>query len=272
MNSWDHIVNQIATYSVDILGAVLILIAGWIVAGWIRGLVRRRAERSARIDDTLAPILATLAYYLAIIFVIIMVLAQFGVQTASIIAALGAAGIAIGLALQGTLSNVAAGMMILFLKPFRVGDFIAGGGVMGTVTELSLFSTTMKTFDGVFVMVPNRDLADSAITNFSRLPTRRMDVAVGIAYSDDVDKGLDLLRGLVERDERVLKDPAPQVMVTELADSAVTLTMRVWANTDVYWDLLWDLNRAAKIELDKAGFTIPFPQREVHVYREGPQT
>ena len=252
-------------YAIQIIGALAILIAGWIVAGWLYRRIKRRMLASPRFDNTMAPVTAAIVRYAILIFVLVAVLAQFGVQTTSLIAALGAAGLAIGLALQGTLSNIASGVMLLFLKPVETGDYIDAGGIAGTVDEIGLFATKMHTFDGVYQFVPNNQIWNSEIKNYSRLPTRRMDVSVGIAYSDDVAGAMKVLSDILAGDDRVLGDPEPQVMVTELGDSAVTINMRCWANRGDYWGLLFDLNRRALVDIQAAGYSIPFPQRDVHL-------
>jgi len=182
-----------------------------------------------------------------LIFVIVAVLSNFGVETTSIIAVLGAAGLAIGLALQGTLSNIAAGVMILILRPLKIDEFIEAGSISGTVVEITLFTTLLKTPDGVFISAPNSQIWNSAIKNYSRNPTRRLDIKVGISYDDDVDAALEFLKNLVASDERVLKDPEPMSFVATLGESSV------------------DLTRKSKTELEAAGFSIPFPQRDLHV-------
>jgi small conductance mechanosensitive channel len=259
--------QQLLAYGLDVIGAILLLVAGWIVAGFARRRLQHLFRRTGRIDETLAPFLTNVVRYAILAIVLVLVLGQFGVQTASIIAVLGAAGLALGLALQGTLQNVAAGLMLLFIRPFKVGDYIEAGGGAGTVDEINLFVTEMHTFDGVYLAVPNADIWNSAIKNYSRLPTRMLEVEVGIAYDDDIDRALTMLQDLMTADARVLKDPAPQVMVAALADSAVNLKMRCWASIDDYWDLVWDLNKRIKEVVEAAGMTIPFPQRDVHLFR-----
>lgn len=257
-------------YSLDFLGAILILLVGWSVAGWAGRAVRRLIDRSPRVDSTLKPLLASIVRYGILIIVLIAVLAQFGIQTTSIIALLGAAGIAIGLALQGTLSNIAAGVMLLFLRPFKVGEYIDADGIAGTVTEIGLFTTELTTFDGVYVSAPNSAVWNRTIRNFSRLPTRRIDLSVGISYDDDVDRAMAILSDLLSGDDRVLPEPGPQVMVTDLSDSAVVVNMRCWTEASNFWDLSFDLRKAAKARLEAAGITIPFPQRHIHVSGPAP--
>lgn len=254
-------------FGLDLFGALVVLIAGWIVAGWARRGVRRVLDRVPHLDETLKPVIASVARYGILILVVIAVLAQFGVQTTSIIAVLATAGLAIGLALQGTLQNIAAGIMLLFLRPFRIGDYIDAEGVAGTIDEIGLFTTDMHTYDGVYVQVPNAQLWNHAIRNYSRLPTRRLDIVVGISYADDIDKTQAALMDLLENDTRVHGDPAPEVMVMELAESSVNLNLRCWTDAGNYWSLRFDLTKAAKQRLDAEGITIPFPQRDVHLYQ-----
>jgi small conductance mechanosensitive channel len=258
-------------YGLDAIGALAILIVGWIVANALSRSVRNKLAKSGRIDPTLRPVIGNMVRYLILILVLIAVLAQFGVQTASIIAVLGAAGLAIGLALQGTLQNIAAGFMLLFLRPFNVGDYIDAGGVAGTAEEIGLFVTTLMTPDGVFITVPNSQIWNSSIKNFSRNPTRRIDLTVGIGYDDDIGKGQEVLMGLATNDSRVLKDPAPQVLVTSLGDSSVNLNLRIWTAGSDYWPTLFDLTKAAKLEIEAAGLSIPYPQRDLHIIDGGLQ-
>jgi len=261
--------DMLTNYGMDILGAVVLLIIGWNVAGWVQRLVARGLDRIPRMDETLKPFIARLVWWVIIIFVLVAVLNQFGVQTTSIIAVLGAAGLAIGLALQGTLANVAAGVMLLILRPFNAGDYVDAGGDSGTVVEVGLFNTELRTFDGLCRMIPNAKIWGNTITNFSRNPTRRLDIPVGVSYGDDVNGAMAVLMKMLEADDRVLDDPVPEVMVKELGDSAVVLNLRCWAGRDDYWAAVWDVTRNAKLALDKAGYTIPFPQRDIHIVSGG---
>ena len=253
------------TYGLDLVGAVLLLIGGWIVASWVRRMLVKRLGAVRGADRTLVAFLANVARYVILIVVLIAVLAQFGIQTASILAVLGTVGLGVGLALQGTLSNIAGGLVLLFLRPFRAGDFVDAGGQSGTVEEIGLFNTEMTTFDGVYLTVPNSQIASSPILNYSRNATRRIDIPVGIAYEDDVEKGMAVLAGLLDQDDRVLRDPAPEVMVLELADSSVNINMRCWTKSDDFWALKFDLTRNAKAAVEDAGLSIPFPQRDIHI-------
>jgi len=254
----------ILAYAVNVISAVVILVLGWLFSAWLGRVTRRKLEHMPRVDVTLIPLVASGIRYFVMTVVIIAVLARFGIQTASILAVLGAAGLAIGLALQGTLANVASGIMLLVVRPFCVGDYIDGSGVAGTVKEIGLFATELETFDGVYVLVPNRQLFDSAITNYSRLPFRRIDVPVGISYQDDIEKALAVAMDVLKSDERVLTDKPTQTMVMGLGDSSVDLNLRCWAAREHYWDLLFELKKSIKLRLDAEGISIPFPQRDVH--------
>jgi small conductance mechanosensitive channel len=252
-------------YGVDIAGAIVLLVVGWTVAGWIRRVIRRTLDRVPVLDETLKPFIANLVRYAVLIFVLIAVLNQFGVQTTSIIAVLAATGLAIGLALQGMLANVASGVMLLFLRPFNVGEYVEAGGIAGTVAEIGLFNTEIKSSAGPGLVVPNSKIWDGPITNFSRNPTRRFDIAVGIGYDDDIDGAMALLKGLLTGDDRVLDDPEPLVVVQELGDSAVIINLRAWTRSGDYGATVWDLNKEIITELQATGYSIPFPQRDVHI-------
>lgn len=255
----------LTTYAFSVIGAVIILVVGFMVAGWAqRGVFRLVNHRG---EATLAHFLAGVARYAVIVMVLVMVMQQFGVKTASIIAALGAAGLAIGLALQGTLQNIAAGVMLLFLKPFRIGDFIDTGSVKGTVEEVGLFATELKTYDGLFVLAPNSSIWGSEITNYSRHRQRLFDLSVGIGYGDNIDLALDTLRDLVANDPRVLADPAPFIFVKTLGDNAVEVVARVWIGASDWWTASRDLTKQAKQAFDRKGITIPYPQQDVYLHR-----
>lgn len=254
-------------YLIQIAQALVILVVGWIIAGWMKALTRRSLDRMKRMDATLKPLLSNIVRYTIIIFTIVAVLAHFGVQTASIIAVVGAAGLAIGLALQGTLQNIAAGIMLLLLRPFRNGDYIEAGGIGGTVQEIGLFTTLLNTADGVFISAPNSTLWNGTIKNYSKNSTRRIDLDVGVSYDDDVNGAMEVLRTVMADDSRVLTDPVPEVMVVALADSSVNIRMRCWVNGSDYWGMLWHMNREAKLRLDAKGFTIPYPQQDVYMHQ-----
>jgi len=237
---------------------------GRIVAGAVRRALRRRLERSGA-DPALVPFFSGTVYYLVLAAVIIAVLGLFGIQTASLIALLGAAGLAVGLAMQGTLSNFAAGVMLLAFRPFRPGDYVDAGGTAGTVKEIGLFATELATPDNVKIIAPNAAVWGHVIRNYSANDTRRNDLVVGIGYGDDIARALETIRSVLDADPRVLADPEPVVAVSELGDSSVDLVVRPWCTKDDYWALRFDLVRKLKEALEAAGCTIPFPQRDVHL-------
>lgn len=252
-------------YSFSILGAIILLIAGFVVAGVVERASYRGLGRVRGFDETLKRFFSKVARYGVLIISIVAVLAQFGVQTASILAALGAAGLAIGLALQGTLQNIAAGIMLLVLRPFRVGEYVDAGSVSGTIVEIGLFATELKSIDGLFVLAPNSELWNSPVTNYSRNAVRRADISIGIGYDDDIDLAQTTLSGLIDGDDRVLAEPAPTTFVGELGDSAVAVTVRYWTKTPDWFQTKLDLTKAAKLAFDAKGISIPFPQRDVHL-------
>ena len=250
-------------HMMDNAGAFAVLIIGLLLAGIISRWVERAMTRSSRFEPTVANFLSSVVKYALWALVLVTVLAQFGVETTSILAALGGMALAVGLALQGTLSNVASGVMILVQKPFKVGEAISAGAVTGTVQQIGLFTTELKQFDGLFVMVPNSELWNQAIVNFTRHATRRLELVVGIGYGDSMDQARRELLALAEADDRVLDDPAPVTFVNSLDDSSVGIGMRVWCKTPDYLGLSWDLTEAAKARFDETGISIPFPQREI---------
>ena len=260
-----QIIELATTYALDVIGAVVILIVGWILAGWVGNRTRGALTKAPRVDNTLAPFLSNVVRYAILAFVLVAVLAQFGIQTASIIAVLGTIGLAVGLALQGTLSHFAAGVVLLILRPFRIDETIDAGGQLGTVTEIGLFATILRTPDGLFVYIPNGQLLNASIKNMSRNPTRRVDLVVGISYTDDVEKGLAIAKSVLEADDRILKDPVPETMVVGLGDNSVNINMRAWVAGGDYFPVLTALQKNVKQRYDAEGISIPFPQRDVHI-------
>jgi len=243
------------------MSGLFILIIGVIISRRLNQMLRQNLGRIKGFDPTLIPLAASVVKYAILLVALVAALGSFGIQTTSIIAVLGAAGLAIGLAIQGTLSNVASGVMLILLRPFQVGDWIESAGHSGTVTEVGLFTTVITTFDNVYISVPNSTIWSATIINHSRNDTRRMDIDIGIAYKTDLDHAEKALLSLTE-DERVLKDPAAQFMVVRFDDSAVIVRLRLYARNDIYWPLYWELMRKVKPTLDNANIEIPFPQRE----------
>jgi small conductance mechanosensitive channel len=248
-----------------VLAAVVILAAGWMVAGWIRNLTRRGLERG-RVDGALVPFVAKLVYYSVLAVVVIAALNRLGVATTSVVAIFGASALAVGLAMQGTLSNFASGVMLLVFRPFGLGDYVDIGGTAGSVMEIGIFATILKSPDNIMITVPNSQIYGSTISNFNGYETRRVDMVMGIAYDDDIQTALDTIHRIVTADERVLADPEPQIAVSNLGDSSVDIVVRPWCASGDYWALKFDLTRKLKEGLESAGCSIPFPQRDVHMY------
>lgn len=264
----EQVYAVLATYGLNVLGALAIIVIGFIAAGWARKAVERAFSRSSRSDPTLVKFFGSLVRYAVIAFVIIAALQQFGVEATSLVAVFGAAGLAIGLALQGTLSNVAAGVMLLMFRPFKIGDFIDAGGQAGTVKEVGLFTTEMSTPDNVKIIVPNGQIWGQAIKNFSANPTRRVDLVMGIDYADNIDTAMATINRVIGEESRAMSDPEPVVVVGELADSSVNIIVRVWCNAGDYWGVRWDLTKKLKEQLEADGCSIPFPQRTVHMVQD----
>ncbi len=263
--TFDTILIWLTTNAISILIGLIILIVGWTLAGFARRTVRGMLEGSSRIDKTIAPVVADVARYAILVVAIIMALAQMGVETTSILAVLGAAGLAIALALQGTLSNIAAGVMLIWLRPIAVGEYIDTGSVSGTVLEIGLFATRLKAADGVYVFAPNSTIWNTRITNYSREKTRRLDLTIGISYANDMQKARDVLMKMVADEKRVLADPAPAVHVATLGASSVDMLLRVWVPSAAYWEILYAFTERAKRDFDAAGLSIPFNQLDVHL-------
>lgn len=258
----------LAEWGLAVLGAIVLLLVGRWVAMWARRATGRASER-ADVDPTLAGFLSVAVYWLVLIFVIVAALGVFGIPTASFVAVLGAAGLAIGLAFQGTFSNFASGVMLLLFRPISVGDFVEVGDTSGTVTGIGIFSTTLDTTDNVRTIVPNSQIFGETIKNYSANETRRIDLVIGVDYGDDLQLAKETILRVIEADDRVLADPAPLVAVDELGGSSVNFVVRPWVKTPDYWDARRDLLRALKEEVEAAGLSFPYPQRDVHLFEEG---
>lgn len=253
------------TYGLKILLAVVVLIIGlWIIKAILNALGKNMEKRN--VDATLRQFLRSLLSMLLKIMLIISVISMLGVEMTSFVAILAAAGLAVGMALSGTLQNFAGGAMLVIFKPFKAGDFIDAQGYMGTVKEIQIFNTILKTPDNKTIIIPNGGLSTSAMTNFSTEPQRRVDFTFGIGYGDDIDKAKKVIEGLIAADDRILKDPAPFIAVSELADSSVNFAVRVWADAGNYWGIFFDMTEKVKKSFDKEGISIPFPQTDVHVH------
>jgi small conductance mechanosensitive channel len=266
MNFWVENSPFILSVGYNLLLVVAVFIVAGIISNTVKSSISKSGKRIKRMDPTLIPLFAGIAGYAVYIVAVVIVLDIFGVNTNSIVALMGAAGLAVGLALKDTLSNIASGIMMLILRPFKVGDYITFSGTGGSVEEISLFTTILRTPDGQYISAPNSNVWASTIQNSTRNGTRRMDVVVGVAYDDNLDAGFRALQQLVEEEPRFLTDPAPQVMVQSLGDSSVNLQIRAWATVDDYWTIWWEMQKKVKVAVEAAGLTIPFPQRDVHHY------
>jgi small conductance mechanosensitive channel len=259
--------EYLAEYGLKVLGALIIFLIGrWlakILSQWIE-----KALIKARFDKTLAKFIKNLSNILILVCVIMAALAPLGIETAQFAVALGAAGLAIGLALQGSLSNFASGFLLIIFHPFKVGDFIEAAGTKGTVKEIQIFNTIINTPDNIRVIIPNSKVTDGNILNYTTNGTRRVDLIIGVSYEDDLKEAKRTIESVLASDERVLKDPAPTVAVSELADSSVNFVVRPWVKAADYWDIYFGMTAQIKLALDENNITIPFPQRDVHIKNE----
>jgi len=259
---------MLVKYGLSIIGAIAILIVGLIIAKWAGKRVEASLRRSKRFDDTVTPLIAKTVRIIIIAVTILAVLNRFGVETASLIAVLGTVGLAIGLALQGTLSNIASGIMLLVLRPFSVGDIVDIGNTSGVVDEIGLFVTEMHTFDNIAITMPNSKIWGNEIKNYTQNDKRRVDMEFGIAYDDDMDKAMNIVKEVLAADERVLEEPEPLVAIGNLGDSAVVIRVRPWTQTANVWPLRYDITKRIKERFDEEDVSFPFPQRDVHLFRE----
>lgn len=260
--------NTVATCGLQLLAALLIFLIGRWAAGGVRGLVHRLLTKR-QVEGTIISFVSNLAYIAIMTFVVLAALSKLGVQTTSFIAVIGAAGLAIGLAFQSSLSNFAAGFLLILFQPFKKGDFIEGAGTAGIVEEIQIFTTRLLTPDNKLIIVPNSKLMGDNIVNYSAKETRRVDLKFGVSYGDDLKKVKAVLQRIVGAEPRVLKDPAPTIAVSELADSSVNFVVRVWVKSADYWPVFFDTTEKVKLTFDAEGITIPFPQRHVHVHHNG---
>jgi small conductance mechanosensitive channel len=254
-------------YGLKILGAIVILVVGQIVAKTVTKLVKRLMEKS-KVDGTLVGFVGNLVHVALMTFVIIAALGQLDVKTASFVAVLGAAGLAVGLALQGSLSNFAAGVLILLFRPFKSGDLVEAAGTLGVIEEIHIFTTVLKTPDNKKVIVPNSSITGGNVTNYTANDTRRVDMVVGVGYGDDLKKVRSAIEAVLNENELILKDPEPTIGVVELGDNSVNVAVRPWAKTDDYWTVFFGTLEALKVRFDAEGISIPYPQRDVHLFQE----
>ena len=260
--AWVFVTNNY----LPVVSAIVILILGRMAAGWARKLARKGLE-SGEVDATLVPFVAKLVYYGVMAVVVIAALNRLGVATTSVVAIFGAASLAVGLAMQGTLANFASGVMLLIFRPFDIGDYVDAGGTVGTVMEIGIFSTTLRSPDNIKITVPNSQVYGTTISNYNGNDTRRVDLVMGISYDDNIQTAIDTIRKIVTAHELVHADPEPQIAVANLGNSSVDLVVRPWCNTADYWALKFDLNRSLKEGLEGAGCSIPYPQTDVHLHQ-----
>ena len=264
---WSEIQTLGFEFGVKLVVAILIFYLGRMVASLATKGIRKIME-SQSVDPILVGFVSSLVHWTLMAFVIIAAITELGIQTASLIALLGAAGLAVGLALQGSLANFAAGVLIVLFRPYRVGDFVEAGGVAGTISQVQILTTVLNTPDNKEITVPNSQIMGTIITNYSANATRRVDLTIGVSYGDDIDKVRRVIRDLVDADSRILKEPACLIAVSELADSSVNFHVRPWVKTADYWAVYFDLTEAIKKRFDAEKISIPFPQRDVHVFQQ----
>lgn len=259
----DTIIYYITVYGLKLIGSIAIFVIGRKIAQFLVSITKKIMEKT-KLDETLSKFLANVLYGVLLIVIVLSALSNLGVNTTSFVAILGAASLAVGLAFKDTFSNIGAGVLLIFFRPFKVGDFVNAGGEAGVVEEINLFSVLMKTGDNKRIIIPNSGVIGKTITNFSANATRRVDLTFGIGYEDDLKLAKQTLLDVVNADERVLKDPAPFVAVSELADSSVNFVVRVWVNSADYWGVYFDTTEKVKLTFDEKGISIPFPQMEIN--------
>lgn len=263
---WEKINDVVITFGPRLIGAIITLIIGWWIIKIIQRSIRKSFEKR-EMEPSLRGFLNSMIGILLKVLLLISVVGMIGVQMTSFIAILGAVGLAVGLALSGTLQNFAGGVVILLFKPFKVGDYIDAQGHSGSVNEIQIFNTILKTPDNKTIIIPNGGLSTGSMINYSTEPRRRVDFVFGIGYGDDVDKARAVIQKLIDGDDRILKDPAPFIAVSELADSSVNLVVRVWAEASNYWGIYFDMHEKVYKTFDKEGLNIPFPQMDLHVHK-----
>ncbi|MDR1655174.1 MAG: mechanosensitive ion channel [Treponema sp.] len=262
---WDNYSNDIFSLVQKIVVALVIIIAGMMINHTLKKIINRTVQSRIHLDETIASLLRIILRYALFIICLIMILQNFGFNTASLLAILGAAAVAVGLALKDTLGNIAAGIILLFLRSYGKGDFIEFGAFMGTVKEIGLFTTILETPDGIFISAPNSSIWNVPLKNYTRNGKRRMDFSVGISYGDSIDEAFKMMQDIVAGEDRFLKSPAPQIVVQSLGESSVNICLRAWADNSVYWNIYWDQMRNIRGRIESAGLRIAFPRRDIHI-------
>ena len=267
---WAELIELLKTTGVDLAINIVTAIAIFIIGKWVASLITKAVRslmQKQEIDKTLETFVTNLVRLVLMVFVIIAAIGAVGIQTTSLIAVLGAAGLAVGLDLQGSLSNFAAGVLIVLFRPYKVGDFVEAAGISGAVVSVQILTTILKTGDNKQVIVPNSQIMDSVITNYSTNETRRVDMMVGVSYDDNLDKVRKTIEEIIAADDRILEEPACQIAVSELADSSVNFVVRPWVQTADYWAVMFGLTETIKKRFDEEGISFPFPQQDVHLYK-----
>ncbi len=261
-----QLTEMISKYGISVLAAILIFVLGRFVTNLVTKALRKAMERH-QVEPSLVGFACSMAHVALMAFVIVAALSRLGVQTTSFVAIVGAAGLAIGLALQGSLSNFAAGVLILIFKPYRVGDYVAAGGGEGTIEEIGIFTTTLLTLDNRTQILPNAIATSGLIENYSKQGTRRLDLVAGVSYGDDIKKVKGILKEILDNEPRILPEPEPTIGLMEMGDSSINFAFRPWVKVEDYWDLFFELQEKIKTRFDEEGVTIPFPQRDVHLFK-----
>ena len=262
---WAYHSDKILEIGMELIASLIIIVIGTLISKGLNRLIKKAANSKLNVDGTVSIILRHIISYGIFIICVIMILNIFGVNTTSLLALLGAAGLAVGLALKDALGNIASGIILFFLGSYRLGEFIEFGSFIGTVKEINLFATILETPDGIYISAPNSSIWGNPVKNYSRNGKRRMELAVRISYSDSLDTAFQVLNEIASSETRFLKDPAPQIIVQSLQDSSVNLVIRAWAENKHYWDIYWEKVRMLKEKIEEAGLHIPFPQNDVHV-------
>ncbi len=263
----EKVLNALSLYGMKVLAAVIILVVGLWLAKKIKSCFVTTLQKK-EVDPTLVGFFSSMLHGALVVFIVIAAISKLGIQTTSFVAVIGAAGLAVGLALQGSLSNFASGVLLILFKPFKAGDVIKAGGELGVVVEVGILTTELKTPDNVKIIMPNSAIMGGSITNISAHPTRRVDMTVGVGYGDDLNKAKQIMEDILAADERVLKDPAVTIAVANLGDSSVDFVVRPWVNSADYWAVKFDFTKAVKEKFDAEGVSIPFPQRDIHVFQQ----
>lgn len=259
--------SLVTAYGMKVIGAIATLIIGIWIAKWL-ARISGKVLNKRNVDPTLTKFASSVVKVALITFVIISAISQVGIETTSFVAVIGAAGLAVGFALQGSLSNFASGLMLIIFKPIKVGNYIEGGGASGTVESIGIFVTTLTTPDNKVIYIPNSALTGNNIVNYSTKDTRRVDMVFGIGYSDDIDNAKSVIKSILENDNRILKEPSTQIVLSELADSSVNIVVRPWVNSKDYWPVYFDTTETVKKKFDEHNISIPFPQRDIHLFQE----